>query len=141
MSAFTLSTLVAQFEPAMPVKLAEQVAFEAATACFHALMLSLPGDMDNMAEEWDVWSDKQHRAMNVMDVANQGALSKGLKLKLPAGIIPNICKANVQVHMWSLIVEDLAPMVAMGSTPVPLVLPRDGSWKGEEVVLSRLGSQ
>ncbi|KIK73538.1 hypothetical protein PAXRUDRAFT_20745 [Paxillus rubicundulus Ve08.2h10] len=70
-----LSALLAQSTPSTPKKLVKQVAFEAATANLHVLVLTLLGDADNLVKEWDMWSNKWNVAMDAMAGAN--ALPRG----------------------------------------------------------------
>ncbi|KIK90847.1 hypothetical protein PAXRUDRAFT_14115 [Paxillus rubicundulus Ve08.2h10] len=94
MTPSLLTTLLAQSIPLTLKKPAEQVAFEATTAWLHALALTIPGDTDNLIEEWGMWSDKWNVAMGAMAKDNAGTLTKGLTLWLPAAIIPGIQEAD-----------------------------------------------
>ncbi|KIK78546.1 hypothetical protein PAXRUDRAFT_163731 [Paxillus rubicundulus Ve08.2h10] len=94
MTPSPLTTLLTKSVPPTLKKPAEQVAFEAATARLHALMLTILGDANNLVEEWDMWSDKWNVAMGAMGEANTGAIAKGLILQLEAAIIPSIQEAD-----------------------------------------------
>ncbi|KIK97091.1 hypothetical protein PAXRUDRAFT_10406 [Paxillus rubicundulus Ve08.2h10] len=80
MSGFTLSLLLAQSEPVVPQKPAQKMAFKVAALQLHM--------------EWDMWRKKWQKAMDAMDMANQGTLGKGLTLKLSAGVIPSVHEAD-----------------------------------------------
>ncbi|KIK75205.1 hypothetical protein PAXRUDRAFT_19192 [Paxillus rubicundulus Ve08.2h10] len=94
MTPSPLTALLTQSVPPTLKKPAEQVAFEAAAAWLHALVLAIPCDADNLVEEWDMWSDEWNVAMGAMGEANAGALAKGLTLQLPAAIIPGVQEAD-----------------------------------------------
>ncbi|KIK75777.1 hypothetical protein PAXRUDRAFT_171761 [Paxillus rubicundulus Ve08.2h10] len=161
MTPSPLTALLTQSVPLTLKKPAKQVTFEAAVAQLHVFALTIPGDADNLVEEWDMWSNEWNVAMGAMAKANVGALTKCLTLWLPAAIIPGVQEADdafgrivldaiaqrevadrleAEARAWagSPMAEDPAPPKPARHTPVASESSRAMTWSKMEVVLPRV---
>ncbi|KIK75383.1 hypothetical protein PAXRUDRAFT_19052 [Paxillus rubicundulus Ve08.2h10] len=116
-------------------KPAEQVAFEVAAARLHALALTIPGDADNLVEEWDMWSEEWNVAMLQSSLAFRRLADDAFGQIVIDAIARREAEARAQAG--SPMAEDPVPTEPAHHAPAASESSRATTWSKMEVALPR----